>query len=207
VQLSQDPKDDPVSLEEETLEVLRKDLKKQKALEIMNTVFLSSLQLEAFGAFDPRGDETLMALQTRLAEQYLPKGNLPDPSDLSPLLAVFQDNGVQNTMSSASPVLSEVFAAMLYDSFQKTDLRNRDEVDRLGGGIRDLFLQPRPGHDGTSLSTTKDSLSSSSSSSSSSSRLDLLSLDEIEKLCGAGVSGGSLKCVYRFDEVDNQDTA
>jgi len=181
VQLSHDGKGDPVSLEEETLEILRKDLKNQKALEIMNVIFLSALQLEVFGTFDPRGDETLMALQTRLAEQYLPKGNLPDSSDLSPLLAVFQENGVQNNMSASGPILSEVIAAMLYESFQKTDLRDGEQVERLGGGIRDLFLQ------------TDDSS-------------NLLSLDEIQKLCDAKLSGGQLKRVYKFDEVE-EDTS
>ena len=178
VQLSHDGKSDLVGLDEETLEILRKDLKKQKALEIMNVIFLSALQLEVFGTFDPRGDETLMALQTRLAEQYLPKGNLPDSSDLSPLLAVFQENGVQNNMSASGPILSEVIAAMLYESFQKTDLRDGKQVERLGGGIRDLFLK------------TNDSS-------------NLLSLDGIQKLCGAEMSGRQLKRVYKFDLVED----
>ena len=178
VQLSHDGKSDLVGLDEETLEILRKDLKKQKALEIMNVIFLSALQLEVFGTFDPRGDETLMALQTRLAEQYLPKGNLPDSSDLSPLLAVFQENGAQNNMSASGPILSELIAAMLYESFQKTDLRDGEQVERLGGGIRDLFLK------------TDDSS-------------NLLSLDGIQKLCGAELSGGQLKRVYKFDVVED----
>eukprot|EP00532_Pseudo-nitzschia_australis_P020503 CAMPEP_0168305148 /NCGR_PEP_ID=MMETSP0142_2-20121227/49393_1 /TAXON_ID=44445 /ORGANISM="Pseudo-nitzschia australis, Strain 10249 10 AB" /LENGTH=797 /DNA_ID=CAMNT_0008256575 /DNA_START=212 /DNA_END=2605 /DNA_ORIENTATION=+ len=174
-QLSQDE----LMLEDETLKLLREDLKREKALDMMNTMFLSGLQFTVFDDFDPRGDETLVALQERLAIQYLPRSNLPDPSDLSPLLAVFQQSGVDQTMSAYGPLWSEVLASIVYEKFQKTDLRDRNEVERLGTGIRDLFL-----HSNKDDSTRH------------------LSKKDFENLCGMkDVSGDSLKRVYGFNQL------
>lgn len=141
VQLSQDE----MVLDEETLKILRKDLRYEKALELTNCMFLSALQFSVFEDFDPRGDETLVALQERLAVHYLPGSNLPDPSDLSPLLAVFQESGIEQKMSAYGALWSEALAATVYETFQKTDLRDRDEVERLGRGIRNLFLRGNGG--------------------------------------------------------------
>ena len=58
VQLSQEE----LLLDEETLKILRKDLRYEKALELTNCMFLSALQFAVFEEFDPRGDETLVAL-------------------------------------------------------------------------------------------------------------------------------------------------
>ena len=144
VQLSQDELvlDDG---DDGTLETLRRDLRNEKALDLTNTMFLSALQFGVFERFDPRGDETLVALQERLATRYLPGSNLPDPSDLSPLLAVFQQSGADQKLSAYGTLWSEVLAATVYEAFQKTDLRDRSEVARLGTGIRDLFRRGGPG--------------------------------------------------------------
>ncbi len=141
VQLSQED----MVLDEEMLKVLRKDLRYEKALELTNCMFLSALQFAVFEDFDPRGDETLVALQERLAIHYLPGSNLPDPSDLSPLLAVFQESGIDQNMSAYGTLWSEVLASTVYETFQKTDLRERVEVERLGNGIRNLFLRGNSG--------------------------------------------------------------
>lgn len=140
-QLSQEK----LALDDDTIEILRKDLRNEKALELTNTMFLSALQFTVFESFDPRGDETLVSLQERLAIQYLPGSNLPDPSDLSPLLAIFQESGTEQYMSAHGTLWSEVLAATVYERFQKTDLRDRNEVRRLGTGIRDLFLRGNNG--------------------------------------------------------------
>lgn len=173
-QLSQDE----LTFDEETLKTLRKDLRNEKALELTNTMFLSALQFTVFESFDPRGDETLVALQERLAVQYLPASNLPDPSDLSPLLAVFQESGIDQKMSVYGTLWSEVLASTVYETFQKTDLRDKQEVETLGTGIRDLFLRGRPP-----------------------SRKDFADLCKTS-LASIG-SGGPLKRVYGFESETN----
>jgi Zn-dependent oligopeptidase len=174
VQLSQDDN----ILDEEPLEILREEWKRKKALEIINTIFLSELQFAVFDEFDPRGDETLVAMQARVAQQHLPKGNVPNTSDLSPLLAVFQEYGVEQNMTVYGPLWSELLSATVYEAFQKTDLRERDEVHRIGRGIRNLFLRRSP-----------DALA--------------ITLQELEELCHVtSVSARPLQRVYGFDGME-----
>jgi hypothetical protein len=148
---------------------------------------LSELQQKVFDTFDPRGDETLVALQARLAKEHLPKGNVPNSSDLSPLLAVFQEQGSEQRMSAYAPLWSELLSAMAYEAFEKTDLRERDKVHRLGRGIRDLLLRTDTEH-------------------------STLTLEEIGALCHykVGESGdttmaGPLKRVYFFHQSDGHN--
>jgi hypothetical protein len=153
------------TFEPKTMECLRDDMKKQKALETMHSAFLESLELSIFTDVDPRGDETLAALQGRLAEEYLPH-EVPDSNDLTFLLELFQE---EDDISAHSPLYSEILAAMVFDKFQNTDLRHRDEVERLGRGLRDLFL-----------------------------RESSLSKEDFEGLCERKISPDALKRVYKF---------
>lgn len=169
------------SLDEETLKILRDHTKREKALDIVNTIFLSDLQSTVLDDFDPRGDETLVALQARLADQHLPKGNMPDSSDLSPLLAVFQEHGTEQRLSSGSPLWSELLGATVYDTFHNTDLREREQVDRLGKGIRNLFLRSE----------------------------GKLTVQEIANLCNLPISeitGRALQRAYGFHEDNEEDS-
>jgi Zn-dependent oligopeptidase len=175
-QLSQDK----LPFQPDQMEILRKDLQKQKAMEIMHSVFLSTLERTIFTDFDPRGEETLAALQRRLEKQFLPH-TVPDGSDddenddVSHILELFQgdhDNDDERLlMNPYSSVYSEVLAAMVYEKFQNTDLRDRDEAKRLGRGIRQLFQRE------TTTSLTKE---------------------DVEDLCGKKVSSDALRRVYKF---------
>jgi Zn-dependent oligopeptidase len=177
------------ALDEETLQILRDELKSKKALEVINTIFLSELQFAVFDDFDPRGDETLVAMQARLAQQHLPKGNLPNSTDLSPLLAVFQEFSSEQNMSAYGPLWSEILSATVYEAFQKTDLRERAKVERLGRGIRNLFWRLSP-----------DSLVANGAMNST--------LQEWEMLCGIKlerISAGPLQRVYGFDRMEGDE--
>jgi hypothetical protein len=128
--------------DDDTLKILRNDIKKEKALHITNTMFLSALQYEVFNIFNPRGDETLVSLQERIANQYLPKSCQPDTTDLSPLLAIFQQSNRYQYMSIHSTLYSELLSSNLYEKFQILlyELRQQDDAIKLGIGLRDLFL-------------------------------------------------------------------
>jgi hypothetical protein len=107
---------------------------------------------------------------------------MPDPSDLSPLVAVFQEHGTQQHFSAYGPLWSELLSCMVYETFQNIDLTDKNKVQELGHGIRDLFLR---------------------TSSKNGSRL---TLDEILQLCDATeVSSGPLERVYRFDKFEEDN--
>jgi Zn-dependent oligopeptidase len=134
-QLSQDE----FTFQPELMKVLRADVKKQKALDLMEVIFLSTLELKVFTDFDPRGDETFVSLQNRVAEECIPH-NVPDSNDLSPLAQIFRGKSVDPSMTGCSPLWSEILSSMVYEKFMNTDLQDRDAVNKLGRGIRSLFL-------------------------------------------------------------------
>ena len=138
----QQQQDEVMLFDDDTLQILRNDYKKEKALHITNTMFLSALQFEVFTIFNPRGDETLVGLQERIANLYLPKSCQPDTSDLSPLLAVFQQSNDSQYMSMHATLYSNIISANLYEKFQFLlyEVRQQEDACKLGIGIRDLFL-------------------------------------------------------------------
>ena len=138
----QQQQDEVMLFDDDTLQILRNDYKKEKALQITNTMFLSALQFEVFTIFNPRGDETLVGLQERIANLYLPKSCQPDTSDLSPLLAVFQQSNDSQYMSMHTSLYSNIISANLYEKFQFLlyEVRQQEDACKLGIGIRDLFL-------------------------------------------------------------------
>lgn len=152
--------------DEKEIEVLRKDLRKEKAAEIMESAFLGCLDLAIWRDFDPRGEESLSSLQAQIAREYLPHHSLEsdDAGSFVLELAKLEDKSVPYKV-----LYSEVLAAMVYDKFQTTDLRNREEVERLGKGIRDLFLKG-----------------------------GALSKNDFEELCGQKISTSHLMSVYKF---------
>ena len=196
-------------LDEASIQVLRDDIKREKALDYMNTMFLSVLQFEVYDKFDPRGDETLVGLQERIATSYLPSTNRPDPSDLSPLVAVFQQSGMNQQMSSYATLYSEVLGATLYEQIQNAIVVHRDstEVTRIGTGIRDLFLKNT-----TMVTTRKSEKTGSITTKTNSFRSDF---EKLVASCSGGksddnssttnvISGEPLKRVYQFDKVEEK---
>lgn len=148
------------------IETLRKDHRKHKAAEIMESTFLGCLDVTIWNEFDPRGGETLSALQARVAEEYLPHQALESDDVGSFVLELVR---LEEKTVPYKVLCSEILAAMVFDKFQSTDLRNREEVERLGKGIRDLFL-----------------------------REGKLGKEDFEMLCGSKLSTSHLRNVYKF---------
>jgi Zn-dependent oligopeptidase len=163
---------DKYTFPEDLMEILRKETVNQKAEEIMQNVFLGSLESNIFTNFDPRGDETLVALQGRLAKKYVPH-NLPDTDDMSPLLQVFQENAAidQKRMTAYNYLWSEILSANVYDKLSKTDMNDKVEVKRLGRAVRNLFLRENDTN---------------------------LTMQDFEDLCGKQISSQALQDIYNF---------
>ena len=136
----------------------------------MQLLFLGELEIATFTDFDPRGEESLAALQSRFADEFIPY-RTPSSQDLSPLLDVFHER-VVNRSAAYRHIFSEVLSSNVYVAFKNTDLKDSDEVTRIGRGIRELFRNPR--------------------------RSSPMSVDEFERLCKIPISPNKLKELYRF---------
>ena len=145
--------------------------------------------------------KSLAALQQELAEIYTPS-KVPSSQDLSPILEIFQrsSNTADRTvdqephMSSHASLLSEMLSANVYVAFQdaltvkaagdnkeegKGGANTKEQVQRLGAGVRELFLP-------------------------SSSTQGTLSLADFEALCGKTISPLALAEVYQLSTLDDE---
>lgn len=154
------------TFDQSTIDTLRKDLRAQKAIDMVQSAFLGYLELTVWQDFDPKGGESIGALQRRLAQDHFPTIVLDDDDVGSYFLDVVKR---QSDTTSYSLLYSEVLAAMVYESFQRTDLRDREEVTRLGRGIRKFFQ-----------------------------RYSQLSKEDFEALCGCQVSIDPFIRVFKF---------
>ena len=115
----------------------------RKAYELMQNVFFGSLELEMFGGFDPNGEESLVALQKRVASQYIPH-DMPNHKDLSPLLRVLQENANGTNVGCYRYFYGDICSAGLYNAFPhgftKVILAHNDGVREVGREIREKFL-------------------------------------------------------------------
>lgn len=121
----------------ELVENLREQRCAKKAQIMNQRAFLGQLELEIF--LD--GDESLVALQRRLAEQYLPHC-LPDTSVLSPLLEIMVDNANDKHMCRYRYLWSEVMSADIYSMFQVAGVENQDKMRELGLRLRKIMIEP-----------------------------------------------------------------
>jgi len=153
-QLSQDQ----FTFQPELMRVLREDFKKRKAIDLTGNVFLSTLELMIFTNFDPMGEETIVSLQGRVAEKYIPY-DMPDSNDLSPMIEIFQGKTQDPKIATFCPVWSEMLACMAYRRFMTTDLNDVEAVGSLGRGIRNLFLSPDTANKGHFESLCEEKIS------------------------------------------------
>jgi oligopeptidase A len=120
---------------------LVRKLREQRCAEKEQTMnqraFLGQLELEIF----LNGGESLVLLQRRLAEQYVPH-RLPDKSALGPLLEIMVDNANGKHMCRYRYLWSEVMAADIYSVFQEAGVENQDKVRELGLRLRNIMIEP-----------------------------------------------------------------
>ena len=115
----------------------------KKMQQIMQQVFYGSLELEIFSSFDPRGEDSLVGLQRRLAAVYVPHDQ-PNHKNLSPLLDIFSENAQGVRLAMHRYFLSEVYSAGLYREFRIHEkpqlLLSSAHAQTLGKNLRAEFL-------------------------------------------------------------------
>ena len=139
---------------------------------------------------------SLGALQQELAEVYTPN-NVPSSQDLSPLMEIFQENSNtadrtvdhESHLTVHAQLWSELLSANVYAAFQEaltirttgSDNENGHDgakglVEKLGVGVRELFLPTSP-------------------------KRGSLSLADFETLCGKKISPQALEEVYNLSAL------
>jgi Zn-dependent oligopeptidase len=81
-----------VDTDEEMLKVLYQQASRHKAADLAHQAFYGATEWELFSTYSiDSGEETVMAVAQRLAEEYIPH-NVPHSTDFSALFNIAQDN-------------------------------------------------------------------------------------------------------------------
>mmetsp|Transcript_31492 Transcript_31492/g.48209 ORF Transcript_31492/g.48209 Transcript_31492/m.48209 type:complete len:186 (+) Transcript_31492:53-610(+) len=135
---------DPKTLQpipDELLNQLYEEHTLKEAMLLAQRAFCGQLEVELLSSFDPRGDESIVALQKRIAEKYIPH-DMPSKRDISPLLQVFEEAAKGEDGTRYRYMFSEMMAVDVFDAFMEAGIHNEEELKRLGGLFRKCFLEP-----------------------------------------------------------------
>lgn len=138
------PEDYPVS---EVLDRFVVQQQQLSAIKFTLQTFLGQLELDLHStAFDPRGDESIFALQKRLAEIHIPH-DLPHKGDVSKLQSVFQGNADGEAVNSYRYLWSDVMGADAFQAFagcrgSHGDDDDDEELKKMGRRFRETILAP-----------------------------------------------------------------
>ena len=88
--------------------------------------------------FDPAGEESIFAIQNKLAQKYIPH-DIPSKGDLSSLHTLFQSNADGYHVSSYRYLWSEVMSADAFLAFQES-IGGDDGIKEIGRRFRKAIL-------------------------------------------------------------------
>lgn len=125
---------------DEVVTAIQKQRRHEKIKESLRRVFLGKLELEMFSRKD--NEESLVALQRRLVEHYVPHEPIPK-SDLSPMVQLMEANGrLQRPIAQYRYLMSELISADLFLTCKEMGISNQDEMKKLGHLLQTLILEP-----------------------------------------------------------------
>ncbi|KAL7557748.1 hypothetical protein ACA910_006222 [Epithemia clementina (nom. ined.)] len=103
---------------EDSINALYRVIARQKALELMQQIYLGTLEFTLLSGFDLRGKETIMALQRRLSKKLLAPTQQDlapaSPDDLTPLVQVLLCNFTDDPIGFYSYVWADAVAATIF---------------------------------------------------------------------------------------------
>ena len=108
-----------------------------KAHDMMHRAFVGQLELEIFS----ERDESLVALQRLVAEEYL-SHDLPNKSDLMPLIGIMLDNASGKQVAKYRYLWGEVMSADIYAMFQDAGIADSQKMREMGMLFRKLMVEP-----------------------------------------------------------------
>mmetsp|Transcript_17578 Transcript_17578/g.26684 ORF Transcript_17578/g.26684 Transcript_17578/m.26684 type:complete len:688 (+) Transcript_17578:224-2287(+) len=125
---------------DEVVTAIQKQRRNEKIEESLRRVFLGKLELDMFSRKD--NEESLVALQRRLVEDYVPHEPIPK-SDLSPMVQLMEANGrLQRPVAQYRYLMSELISADLFLTCKEMGISNQDKMKKLGHSLQTLILEP-----------------------------------------------------------------
>eukprot|EP00540_Astrosyne_radiata_P008495 CAMPEP_0116850028 /NCGR_PEP_ID=MMETSP0418-20121206/15931_1 /TAXON_ID=1158023 /ORGANISM="Astrosyne radiata, Strain 13vi08-1A" /LENGTH=240 /DNA_ID=CAMNT_0004481877 /DNA_START=1 /DNA_END=724 /DNA_ORIENTATION=+ len=124
----------------EVVDKVRRQRLLQKTSEMSRRAFLGDLELQFYLRSDD-AEESLVALQHRIANQHIPH-DLPAKHDLTPLLSIAESNARGKHIAQYRYLLSEMISADLFSTFREGDINDPVEMRRIGTNCRRHLLEP-----------------------------------------------------------------
>jgi len=130
------------SIPDDIVKAVQEQRQRDKVEESLRRIFLGQLELELFSRDKQQEGESLVALQRRIGETYVPHELLPK-SDLSPMFELMESNGSRrNPIAQYRYLLSEVISAEFFAKFKDEGISNQEKMRELGISFRKLMLEP-----------------------------------------------------------------
>jgi oligopeptidase A len=112
----------------------------RKGREVLHRLALGQLELQLLSGFDPKGDESIIGLQRRLAQEYLPPVDIPPKSDISVLQQIFDSNASGHHASQYRYLYSEVMSSDAFEAFRDVGFQNEQGMKDIGKKFREDIL-------------------------------------------------------------------
>ena len=112
----------------------------RKGREVLHRLALGQLELELLSGFDPKGDESIIGLQRRLAQECLPPVDVPPKSNISMLQQIFDSNASGHHVSQYRYLYSEVMSFDAFEAFRDVGFQNEQGMKDIGKKFRQDIL-------------------------------------------------------------------
>jgi Zn-dependent oligopeptidase len=128
-------------LSDESVDAMYRVKAREKMMKLAELSFYGSLELELFSGFDLKGTETILDLQGRIFEDFMPHFD-NDKSNLTALLDVMQANVHGRHVACYRYLCCEVFAAEVFERFTDAIVSNPQLFPQLRLEMRQRLLEP-----------------------------------------------------------------
>ena len=128
-------------LSDEAIDAAFRVRSREKAFRLAQQTFYGSLELALFSDFDIKGNETILELQHRMANQLIPH-DVPDKNDMTPLLDIFGENSRGRQVAWYRYLWCDVQSASLFERFKHIYTNDSSAMPQLRQSLRQLVLKP-----------------------------------------------------------------
>jgi Zn-dependent oligopeptidase len=129
-------------ISKDSLDILFQHQKATKSNQLLHRLFLGQLELELSSSFDPHGGESMISLQRKCAERFIPC-HIPPKGNIDPLVEIFQNNAYGKCSMQYRYIWSEIMSADAFSAFLENDvgkLKEGEEFKRVCKQLRKEWI-------------------------------------------------------------------